>query len=166
VSPGAPGPRPYPKAGDFARCLPVILRAEGGYVNHPADPGGATNKGITQRTYDTWRTRYGQEPAAVKTITDDEVRDIYDQQYWRASGAHQLAWPLCLVHFDAAVNHGVGAAAKFLARAQGSHEVYLKDRRAFYHELVRRKPPMAVFLKGWLNRIAHLEDVIRKAAPT
>ena len=51
----------------FDECLPLVLVHEGGYVNHPKDPGGATNKGITQRTYDAWCKRQGYHTPALST---------------------------------------------------------------------------------------------------
>ena len=54
----------------FAASLPFILRWEGGFVDHPADRGGATNKGVTQRVYDAWRARQGQAPQSVRLIED------------------------------------------------------------------------------------------------
>jgi len=52
-------------ASNFATCLGKVLKHEGGYVNHPKDPGGATNKGVIQRTYDTWRKSMGLAPRSV-----------------------------------------------------------------------------------------------------
>src|SRR5690625_6246703 len=67
----------------FEAALPTILRHEGGYVDHPQDPGGATNYGITQTTYDGWRgvPRVASRP--VRLITQEEVRAIYLERYWR-----------------------------------------------------------------------------------
>ena len=61
----------------FEASLPFILRWEGGYVNHPNDPGGATNKGVTQRVYDDWRGKKGLARRTVKQIEDAEVHAIY-----------------------------------------------------------------------------------------
>ena len=57
----------------FDSCLPLILVFEGGYTNDPTDRGGATNKGITQKTYDDWCRRHSRQPQDVKNITDAEV---------------------------------------------------------------------------------------------
>ena len=54
----------------FDASLPFILRWEGGFVDHPADRGGATNKGVTQRVYDAWRARQGQAPRSVRLIEE------------------------------------------------------------------------------------------------
>ena len=58
----------------FQESLPFILRWEGGYVNHPNDPGGPTNKGVTQKVYDAWRRRQGLPTCDVKLIEDQEAR--------------------------------------------------------------------------------------------
>lgn len=60
----------------FADDMPFVPRWVGGFVNHPNDPGGATNKGVTQKLYDAWRQRQSKPVQAVAQITDDEVHDI------------------------------------------------------------------------------------------
>ncbi len=62
----------------FAAALPFILRWEGGYVNDPDDPGGATNKGVTQRIYDDWRKRQGLPPRDVRQLEEAELQAIYE----------------------------------------------------------------------------------------
>ncbi|TIX97406.1 MAG: N-acetylmuramidase, partial [Mesorhizobium sp.] len=62
--------------------LAKVLVHEGGYVNHRQDPGGPTNKGVTQRVYDAYRKGKGLPMRSVKHITMDEVYEIYDRQYW------------------------------------------------------------------------------------
>ena len=103
-------------------CLRFVLRWEGGYVNHPSDPGGATNKGVTQRTFDSWRLRAGKPRADVRTITDEEVHAIYAVDYWLAAKCDTLPAPLDLVVFDTAVNMGVGRAVRFLQHAVGERD--------------------------------------------
>ncbi len=63
-------------SASFADSLPFILRWEGGYVNHPADPGGATNRGVTQKVYDAWRAKQGQAAQDVRQWSDAEMRSI------------------------------------------------------------------------------------------
>lgn len=146
----------------FLWCLPHILKMEGGYVNHPADPGGATNFGITQRTYDRWRKRHVLPVQDVRRIAQEEVRSIYRTDYWQAADCGALAPHMDLVHFDAAVNHGVGRATRM--RAQVAHEVaYLQLRWQFYHDIVARRPSQRVFLRGWRNRMRHIAAVCGRA---
>ena len=101
------------------QALTFVLRWEGGYVNHPADRGGATMKGITQRVYDRYRTLSGLGTQAVNLILDDEVREIYQEQYWNAGNCHRLRSKLDLAHFDTAVNMGINRATRILQEASG-----------------------------------------------
>jgi lysozyme family protein len=100
----------------FDECLPLVLKHEGGYVNNRHDPGGATNKGITQKTYDAWSRRQGKSPRSVQHITDAEVAVIYRRQYWDAVRADDLPVGLDYAVFDFAVNSGPRRAAQFLQR--------------------------------------------------
>lgn len=97
--------------------LARVLVHEGGYVNHPSDPGGPTNKGVTQRVYDAYRKGRKLSPRSVKNITMDEVADIYDRQYWDAVKGDQLPAGVDYVVFDGAVNSGPGQSIKWLQRA-------------------------------------------------
>ena len=58
---------------NFERALAVVLRFEGGWSNHPRDPGGATMKGVTQKVYDRWRSKRGEPTQSVRTITEVEA---------------------------------------------------------------------------------------------
>ena len=89
------------------RALKTVLKWEGGYVNHPKDPGGATNMGITQKTLQGWR---GAPVTAedMKALTHKEAEAIYKARYWAACQCEALEFPVALMVFDAAVNHGPG----------------------------------------------------------
>lgn len=166
----------------FDECLAFVLKREGGYVNHPNDKGGATNKGVTQAVYDDYRTRLGKGRLPVSGISSDEVRDIYFIRYWQPSKAGSLPLGMDLCQFDASVNHGIRQAALFLQRALGVdddgvvgpktitaamadeqagmvHNVVacmIDERRDFYWMLVERDPTQEVFIDGWLNRLKDL----------
>lgn len=103
--------------GNFDRCLSFSLDEEGGFVNHPSDPGGATNHGITQAVYDTARVRWGLTSRSVRDIEMVEVQSIYQYRYWLAIQGDDLPAGVDLAVFDAAVNSGPGQAAKWLQRA-------------------------------------------------
>ena len=103
----------------FDAAMPFILRWEGGFVDHPKDPGGRTNKGVTQRVYTAWRARRGLPQQDVKFITDGEVKEIYEGDYWLPPRCNQLPTKLDLVQFDTAVNMGVGRAVRILQGAVG-----------------------------------------------
>lgn len=106
-------------ASRYDTCLPRILAHEGGYVNHPKDPGGATNRGVIQRTYDAYRKARGQATQSVANITDAEISAIYKQLYWDASKCDQLPIGVDYAVFDWAVNGGVYRAAQHLQQAVG-----------------------------------------------
>jgi lysozyme family protein len=166
----------------FDRALPFVLRMEGGYSNHPSDPGGATNKGITQKTYDEWTEGRGGGTRSVREITDAEVYAIYKTRYWDAARCDALPWPLALCHFDAAVNHGVRNAIKLLQRALGVDDdgifgpktqaalnaadpdalfgQWYAARLKFYYDICQGRPASRVFLLGWVRRLVHLNEAI------
>lgn len=103
----------------FALALRSVLVHEGGYVNHPADPGGATNQGIIQRTYDAWRRGRDERIRSVREIEADEVRAIYQAQYWAAVAGDELPVGLDYAVFDFGVNSGPARAARFLQAQLG-----------------------------------------------
>ncbi|RWE83174.1 MAG: N-acetylmuramidase, partial [Mesorhizobium sp.] len=99
--------------------LARVLAHEGGYSNHPADPGGVTMKGVTQRVYDAYRRSKGLATRSVKGITGQELFDIYDRQYWDAVKGDQLPAGVDYVVFDGAVNSGPKQSIIWLQRALG-----------------------------------------------
>lgn len=103
----------------YRPALSLVLAHEGGYVNHPTDPGGPTNKGVTQRVYDAYRRVHGQPMQSVKLITPLEVEDIYKQQYWKLCRGDSLPAGLDYAVFDFAVNSGVSRALRYLQRLVG-----------------------------------------------
>jgi lysozyme family protein len=100
---------------NFKRCLAEVLKHEGLWSDHPRDPGGATMKGITLKTYRTYRP--GASKDDLRNITDAEVERIYRDGYWNAVRGDDLPAGLDLVAFDAAVNSGVSRGAKWLQQA-------------------------------------------------
>ena len=90
-------------------CLETILHHEGGYVNHPEDPGGETNLGVTKRVYE----EFGGTKD-MKDLTVEDVEPIYKKNYWDRVKADQLPSGLDLCVFDFGVNAGTGRSAKFL----------------------------------------------------
>lgn len=100
----------------FDKALSFVFGNEGGYSNDPDDRGGATNLGITQSTLDRARLEITGLPESVRSLTRAEAAEIYRVLYWEASKADMMPYPLSTLHFDAAVNHGVGGAAKLLQR--------------------------------------------------
>lgn len=105
--------------GNFENCLAVTLQEEGGYVNNPHDPGGATNYGITQRTFNAWKSLRGEAPVNVRYIEKSEVEDIYRLQYWQHVRGDELPVGVDLVVFDEGVNGGPRKSIKDLQRCLG-----------------------------------------------
>lgn len=131
---------------NFDKAIEFILRREGGYVNHPDDPGGETNFGISRRAH---------PDIDIKNLNRDGAKEIYKKDYWDKAGCESLAWPLCLVHLDAAVQHGVGRANDFLKKGSGPVD-YIFLRLTYYAAI--NNP---AFLRGWLNRMVELYREIR-----
>ena len=100
---------------NFDKCLEMILHHEGGYVNHPKDPGGETNLGVTKRVYEVWG---GQKN--MKDLTVEYVAPIYEKNYWGKAKCDQLPSGLDLAVFDWSVNSGVGRAVKKLQKMIGT----------------------------------------------
>ena len=100
---------------NYDKCLETILHHEGGYVNHPKDPGGETNLGVTKRVY--------EEHGATKDMKDltvEDVAPIYKKGYWDKMKGDELPSGLDLCVFDFGVNAGPGRAAKYLQTMIGS----------------------------------------------
>jgi lysozyme family protein len=103
---------------NFAASLTHVFRHEGGYVDHPLDPGGSTNRGITRATLAAHRGRPVSK-AEVMTLSAEEAASIYRKSYWDAVKADELPSGLDLVVFDAAVNSGPARAVRWLQQALG-----------------------------------------------
>ena len=165
----------------FSNCLAFTLRWEGGYSNVKGDRGGATNKGITQRTYDGWRHDQALPLVDVKHITDPEVEEIYKARYWAPIYGGNLPPQIALAVFDGAVNSGTAQAAKWLQRALGVADdgiigpqtlaaltgtnpatVALKvcDLREQFLRNLAAKPGQQQFLTGWMRRVLALRQAI------
>ena len=163
---------------NFDAALAAVLVHEGGYVNDPQDPGGATNRGITQRVYNIWRVDHQLTARSVKHITPSEVMAIYKRNYWDALKCDTLPSGLDYCLFDFGVNSGVSRAARYLQEALGVAadgkigpqtldaveavptpaliQAICNMRLAF----LKRLPTFARFGKGWSKRV---QDVRVKA---
>jgi lysozyme family protein len=159
---------------NFDQSLSNVLKSEGGYVNHPADPGGETMLGVTKRV---WEQYIGRpcKPGEMRTLTPEQVGPLYKQNYWDAVFADELPSGVDYAVFDFAVNSGPGQAKKTLQRALGVTpdgaigpatlaairsadgitllRAFSAEKEKFYRGL----KTFATFGKGWMNRIAHVE---------
>lgn len=170
----------------YKKSLSFVLRWEGGYVNHPNDKGGATKKGVTQSTYNYYRSRVGLQTQSIRDITDREVEQIYKEQYWLAAKCDLISQSsphLAIAHMDWAVNAGVGRAIKTLQYCIGTTvdgvwgpytskafasvankserlNCYLQRREQLYRRWGRGS--QSVFLQGWLNRLNDLKQYLQE----
>jgi lysozyme family protein len=171
-------------ATKFSRSLHTVLNYEGGYVNNPKDPGGATNKGITQRVYDAYRHWMKRPIQTVQKITDPEVEDVYCNSYWKPMKCEAFKLPVALCMFDSAVQWGVHGALVLMGEALGLPMVsdsltilkslglhtdqrdlvlrIYKARAARRLKRVLQAPSQIVFLKGWQQRDTALRDLALK----
>jgi len=154
---------------NFDQCLEMLLEHEGGYVNHPDDPGGMTNLGVTKRVFDAYYTSDANEDT-MRGLTVDDVKPIYRDNYWAACSCEILPSGVDWAVFDYAVNAGSRRAAKCLQRAvevdQDGHigpktldaidKLYAENiinRMAIYREEhYRSLRTFDRFGKGWLRR--------------
>ncbi len=141
-------------SGNFERCLAVTLKWEGGYSNHPDDPGGPTMRGVIQREYDAWRGKHGKRARPVRQIEEDELREIYRSEYWDAMDCGGLAPGMDLCVFDAAVNSGVRRARAWCAQAS-EIDAFCDLRLGFLRRLGRL---WRVFGTGWTRRVASIRN--------
>jgi lysozyme family protein len=162
---------------DFAKALAYTLRHEGGWSDDPADPGGATNFGITLAT----ARRYGiKTKEELRAITKELVAEIYRDGYWRFGDINDQRVATKL--FDMAVNMGQEVAVRLLAAAlwlpQGAPARLdaaavgianaadpaallarlCKESEAHYRIVAARRPASAKFLKGWLKRASEVPN--------
>ena len=164
---------------NWKKCLETILHHEGGYVNHPKDPGGETNLGVTKRVYEDFG---GTKD--MKDLTVEDVSPIYKKNYWdRVKGDH-LPSGLDLCVFDFGVNAGTGRAAKYLQKMIGTTpdggigpmtlqklkeyvdakgvehtiKLYQMGRQKYYESL----STFSTFGRGWTRRVEETTDLALK----
>ncbi|MFV0243529.1 MAG: glycoside hydrolase family 108 protein [Qingshengfaniella sp.] len=115
-APAVASERSNKDALQFQECMKLIFKYEGGFVDHPNDPGGATNLGITHKTLAAWRGVASVNKDEVRALSREEAEEIYRANYWNALSCDQLPAGLDLVVFDFGVNAGVGRSAKLLQK--------------------------------------------------
>ena len=161
-------------AENWEQCFAMVLKHEGGYVNHPKDPGGMTNLGVTKRA---WEQYVGHEvdEATMRGLTPEKVKPFYKAMYWDKIKGDLLPSGVDYAAYDLAVNSGVGRAAKYLQHIAGvtadgvigpkSMEAILAcdpeetvdslcDRRL---DFLKALPTWDTFGKGWGRRVAEVE---------
>lgn len=145
----------------FKKALKFVLNREGGFVNNPNDRGGATNKGITQNTYNAYLQSKGQKSKDVRNITDAEVEEIYYSRYWLSAGCDKMSPKFAVLCFDTAVNMGISRIKPFLQACKYKDpDVFILERIRKYNEFARVQSQRG-FLHGWLNRVFALVDFLK-----
>jgi lysozyme family protein len=159
---------------NFDAALKAILHHEGGYVNHPADPGGMTNLGVTKRVWEEW-VGHEVDEKTMRNLTPELVGPMYKVKYWDKIKGDDLPTGVDYIVFDAAVNSGPGRAAKWLQACVGVEpdggigpktlaavkafdtnqliEDYAKRRLSFLMDL----KTWDTFGKGWGRRVAEVQ---------
>ncbi len=145
--------------------LPFTLKYEGGRVDDPRDPGGRTNRGITQKTFDAYCARVGQPARDVYGMTDDEMRAIYRKSFWVTVKGDSLADGVDLAMFDYGVNSGPARALKTYAKRSSNDATTIvqsvcASRLAFDQGLA----VWNTFKRGWTARVAACEALGVKMA--
>lgn len=157
-------------ASNWKPSLNAVLKAEGGNDDDPADHGGRTSRGITQREYDSWRRLKGEPAIDVWKAPQADIEAIYHDEYWMPY-CDLLPIGADFLLFNMNVNAGPSRGAKILQTALGVPadgrigpvtreaitkidakvliENYSTASKAFYLGLHQAK-----FTKGWLNRVA------------
>lgn len=156
----------------YTNAMKQIRQFEGGYVDHPRDPGGATNFGITQAVYDEYRISKKLAKRSVKQIAESEVDDIYLTRYANKIRYDDLPAGVDFATLDGAINSGVSRGAKWLQGALGvsadgvvgaktvaaaTAADALKVIKAIYSKrtgFLRGLSTFSTFGKGWLSRCA------------
>jgi lysozyme family protein len=162
---------------NFDKCFELMLAHEGGYVDHPKDPGGRTNLGVTQHVWEEWMGRPVSEKE-MRALTPIMVKPLYKRKYWDAVRADDLVAGVDYCVFDVAVNSGPGRAIKFLQSCVGTTpdggfgpatlaavkkaeedparlvELYCAKRLEFLQSL----KTFETFGKGWSRRVQEVKD--------
>ncbi|HBQ33233.1 MAG TPA: acetylmuramidase [Ochrobactrum anthropi] len=107
--------------GTFAKAMPHVFSEEGGYVDLKADPGGATNLGITIATLSAWEGRKVSK-AEVRALTKAKATDIYRENYWNKVAGDDLPAGVDYAVFDFAINSGPARAVKMLQKVVGADQ--------------------------------------------
>jgi len=164
---------------NFAEALKKVLEHEGGFVNHPNDPGGMTNLGITKAV---WEEHCGHRVTekVMRALTPADVAPLYKRKYWDKIKGDELPSGVDYLVFDAAINSGPGRAAKWLQGVVGVEQDggigpktlaavkpysadelikdYSKRRLSFMMDL----PTWDTFGKGWSRRVNEVETTALK----
>ena len=166
---------------NFEKALAHILESEGGFVNHPKDPGGMTNLGCTKAVWEEF-VGHPVSEADMRALTPASVAPLYKRKYWDKVAGDDLPAGLDYAVFDAAINSGPGRAAKWLQEVAGVPAdgsigkqtlaavdafspleliAQYNDKRLQFLESL---PTFATFGKGWSNRVSSVQSIASREA--
>lgn len=163
---------------DFKKYVPILLQLEGGYVNHPDDKGGPTNRGVTLRTY---KNHFGQHKTVedLKKLSDKEWEQIMKTGYWDKCKADQIdSQAVAEIMVDWCINSGLiglrkvqelvgakpdgiaGPITLSLINSSNPQTLFNRikaARKQFYINRVKLDPSQKAFMPGWINRLGLFE---------
>ena len=160
---------------NFEASFNHLMKHEGGFVNHPKDPGGMTNLGVTKRAWEEY-VGHTVDEATMRGLTRETVAPFYKARYWDKVRGDDLPSGVDHAVFDYAVNSGTGRAAKALQAAVGVPAdgaigpktlaaVAAADAEDLVEKICRGRldflqalPTFATFGKGWTRRVAEVEQ--------
>jgi lysozyme family protein len=160
---------------NWPTSLALILKSEGGFVNHPSDPGGMTNLGVTKKAWEAY-VGHPVDEAEMRALTPEIVAPFYKARYWDACKCDQLPIGIDYAVFDFAVNAGVSRASKTMQTALGTAadgivgpatlgvavnadpDHFLEKFSAAKEQFYRNLPTFEHFGKGWLRRVSEVKQ--------
>ena len=166
---------------NFEKALAHVLESEGGFVNHPKDPGGMTNLGCTKAVWEEF-VGHPVSEADMRALTPADVAPLYKRKYWDRVAGDLLPSGLDYAVFDAAINSGPGRAAKWLQEVAGVPAdgsigkqtlaaidafspleiiAQYNDKRLQFLEAL---PTFATFGRGWSNRVSAVQSIASQQA--
>lgn len=158
----------------FDYAMRLLLRHEGGFVDHPKDPGGMTNLGVTQRTWEVHTGKAATE-AEMRGLTTSAVQPIYKARYWDAIHGDDLPHGVDYCLFDCAVNSGPGRAVKLAqyvlhqkvdgllgrktltAILEADPVEFIEDYSQRRLDFLKSLDAWPTFGKGWGKRVSEVE---------
>jgi len=160
---------------NWPKCFALVLKNEGGYVDNPSDPGGATNLGCTKATWEAW-VGHPVTKDDIKALMPNDVMPLYKAKYWDTINGDNLPEGVDYAVFDFAINSGPSRAAKALqsvlntnpdgqigpttlraletANAREVATAVCEARLAFLQSL----STYGTFGKGWSRRVSEVEQ--------
>lgn len=161
---------------NFGLAFHALLKHEGGFVNHPKDPGGMTNLGVTKRAWEDY-VGHPVDEAQMRALTPETVETFYRERYWNVIGGDSLPGGVDYCVFDCTVNSGPRQAVRLLQRAARIKDdgilgpntlnaVRSMDPRLLISrytaarlDFLQKLPAFTTFGKGWVRRVREVETL-------